>query len=99
MNVTGSLQPWLPQGQANPVDNLLVPAISLALCEPFRVGDKITIKDQTGTVEDITLRHTVIRTWENKRVIVPNAVVSNEAIVNYSIGDPKIQKSIDISIS
>ena len=73
--------------------------VSVAIFEPFRVGDKISVKGETGTVEDITLRHTVIRTWENKRVVIPNAIMSTEAIVNNSILDPKVQKLIEVNIS
>ncbi len=77
----------------------IVSGISIVIYNPFRVGDKITINNETGTVEDITLRHTVIRTWENKRIVIPNSVVSSQAITNATILDPKIQKSIDVSIS
>ena len=52
-----------------------------------------------GTIEDITLRHTVIRNLENKRVIIPNSEISSETILNYTIKDPKICNYFEVGIS
>jgi small-conductance mechanosensitive channel len=40
--------------------------ISIAIFRPFRVGDVVEMENEYGTIEDITLLHTVIRTWQNK---------------------------------
>jgi small conductance mechanosensitive channel len=78
----------------------VVSGIFIALFKPFRVGDKIKIKENVaGYVEDITLRHTVIRDFENKRIIIPNSVISNEIIENAHLGDEKICKHVNIGIS
>jgi small-conductance mechanosensitive channel len=77
----------------------VIAGVFIAIFQPFRVGDRITIKDEYGTVEDITLRHTVINTWQNKRLIVPNSKISDEYIINYSIKDPKILGTLDVGIS
>ena len=77
----------------------LVAGVTLAMFQPFRLGDRLKIAGEYGVVEDITLRHTVINTWENKRVIIPNHIISKESIVNYTIKDRKILKSLDVSIS
>ncbi len=77
----------------------LVAGVSLAIFQPFRLGDKLRISDEYGVVEDITLRHTVIRTWENKRIVIPNHIISKDPIINYSLGDEKILKFLDVSIS
>ena len=52
-----------------------------------------------GTVEDITLRHTVIKNPENRRIIIPNSVISSETILNSSITDAKVCSFIEIGIS
>ncbi|MDZ7777461.1 MAG: mechanosensitive ion channel [Bacteroidales bacterium] len=52
-----------------------------------------------GTVEDITLRHTVIRNFENRRIIVPNSVISSETIINSNIIEDKVCNFVEISIS
>jgi small-conductance mechanosensitive channel len=63
------------------------------------VEDLVTIKDEYGRITDITLRHTVVRTWDNRRLIIPNSVISEDAIINWSIEDPTVNWPIDIGIS
>jgi small conductance mechanosensitive channel len=41
-------------------------------------------------VEDITLRHTTIKTWDNRRIVVPNSKMDEEVINNFTIKDAKI---------
>lgn len=53
----------------------------------------------TGDVEDITLRHVVIKDFENKRIVIPNTVISNEVIVNSTITDEKICVFVELGIS
>ncbi len=77
----------------------IISGIFIAIFKPFKVGDKITIQEDYGTIEDITLRHTVIRTWQEKRIIIPNSKISEESIINYSIKDPKILGTLEIGIS
>lgn len=78
----------------------IISGIFIVSFKPFRVGDLIQVGDtHTGTVEDITLRHTVILTFENRRVIIPNAVISDEVIVNSSIGDEATCECIEIGVS
>jgi small conductance mechanosensitive channel len=78
----------------------IISGIFIVIFKPFRVGDFIKIGElHHGTVEDITLRHTVINNPENRRVIIPNSVISSETILNSSITDPKICSFIEIGIS
>ena len=51
---------------------------------PFIVGDWIQVDAFEGTVEDITFRSTRIRTFENSVVNIPNAIISNASIINWS---------------
>ena len=78
----------------------IVSGIFIVLFKPFRVGDIVAIgTDRLGTVEDITLRHTVINNFENKRIIIPNSVMSSETIVNWNITDQKVRNHIEFGIS
>lgn len=56
----------------------------IAIFKPFNIGDRISIvgDDITGFIEDITLRHTVIKTYMNTRVIIPNSVMNSCKIIN-----------------
>lgn len=76
----------------------IISGISLAVFRPFRVGDKVNIMNEYGKIVDITLRHTVIKIWDNRRLIIPNSVIGNEAIINWSIEDPTVNWKIAIGI-
>ncbi|WP_372712839.1 mechanosensitive ion channel family protein [Ilyobacter sp.] len=79
----------------------IVSGIFIAIFKPFRIGDRVKLigKETFGVIEDITLRHTMIRTFENKRIIIPNSVISNEIIENSNIVEDKVCNHIEIGIS
>ncbi|HIH15845.1 MAG TPA: mechanosensitive ion channel, partial [Candidatus Diapherotrites archaeon] len=77
----------------------IIGGVTNAMYQPFRVGDRIKVKDIYGKVEDITLRDTVIRTNENARVIIPNSIITEELIFNHTIKDEKAIKQLDFGIS
>lgn len=72
--------------------------VFIAIFQPFRVGDFVDFKGDYGQVEDLTLRHTVIRTWDNRRIIVPNSTMSTEPIINWSIREPEIIWTVDFDL-
>lgn len=77
----------------------LISGLSLAVYRPFRIGDVVTVENEYGTVEDITLRHTVVRTWQYKRLIIPNEKMDSMTLVNYSIIDPRILCTVEMGVS
>jgi len=78
----------------------IVSGIFIVIFKPFRVGDNIKIGDlHQGTVEDITLRHTIINNFENRRIIIPNTVISGQTIINSTIEDEKVCTFIELGIS
>lgn len=77
----------------------IISGVFIVIFKPFRVNDRIILGTRSGVVEDITLRHTIIRDFENRRILVPNTVISNEIIVNSDFADDKICKWIDLGIS
>jgi small conductance mechanosensitive channel len=78
----------------------IISGIFILIFKPFRVGDTIELSNsKKGVVEEITLRHTIIREYENRRVIVPNNIISDDIIINSNISDEKIRKLIDFAIS
>ncbi len=71
-------------------------AVGLVLglaAQPLRLGDAVIMEDDFGYVEEITLMQTFIKTWDNRRIIVPNDVLSNRIIQNWSIKDPELLAS------
>jgi small conductance mechanosensitive channel len=58
--------------------------ILILLLKPFRIGDNIIAQGQEGTIDTIQIFFTVMKTFDNKTVIIPNSKLSNEVIVNLS---------------
>lgn len=78
----------------------IVGGIFIISFKPFKVGDIIMVTDtMIGTVEDITLRHTVIRNFENKMIVIPNSVINKERLINYDLGEKKCCERVEIGIS
>jgi len=73
----------------------------LLLFKPFQVGDTIryVANNTTGVVEEIGLRHTVIRTMENKRLIIPNSIINSNMIENASRGGQAVTFCLEVSVS
>lgn len=68
--------------------------------KPFKIGDIIELSDTNmGTVSDITLRHTVIRNFDNQMIVIPNSVINKERLINYNLNDKKACKRLEISIA
>ena len=68
-----------------------VAGIMLAITQPLRVGDWVTVEDQYGVVEDVRLNYTVLRTPADARLLIPNerlaaGIIRNDTLVTESIG-------------
>lgn len=58
--------------------------ILILLLKPFRVGDNIISQSLEGTVTDIQIFYTMVKTFDNRTLIIPNSKLSNEVIINIS---------------
>jgi small-conductance mechanosensitive channel len=61
----------------------------VAFAQPIRLGDRVSVGDATGFVEEINLIYTVLVTDDNRRIFVPNTQLTGNAIVNRTINDPR----------
>ncbi|REL33600.1 mechanosensitive ion channel family protein [Rhodohalobacter sp. SW132] len=78
----------------------IVSGLFIVIFKPYRINDRISMRDTLrGVVEDINLRHTIIRNFENQRIVIPNSLISNEILINSNYNDDKICKLITIGIS
>jgi len=68
----------------------MISGIVLSVSQPLRLDDAVIMDGDFGYIEEITLMQTFIRTWDNRRIIVPNDVLSNKIIHNWSIKDPSL---------
>ena len=61
----------------------------VAFAQPLRLGDRVTIGEHTGFVEEVDLLYTTLVTDEARRVFVPNTQLTTSTIVNRTIRDPR----------
>ena len=54
--------------------------VIILISRPFKIGDTIAVKGYEGTVEDIQTRATMLRTYDNQRIVIPNATVFTEEV-------------------
>jgi small conductance mechanosensitive channel len=76
----------------------VISGIFLAIFKPIRIGDYVHFKGEYGHIEDLTLRHTIVCTWDLRRIIVPNSLMSSDYIVNWSLGNPETIWPVDFGI-
>ena len=69
---------------AQPALKSLIAGIQMALSEPIRIGDLIVIDNETGRVEDIRMTYVVIRTADERRLIVPTAKFLDTTFQNWT---------------
>jgi small-conductance mechanosensitive channel len=67
---------------ANPMAGLMI-----AITQPIRIGDSVTIDDITGRVDDVTLSYTFVDTGDGRLMVVPNERVVGSILFNRSTGD------------
>ena len=67
---------------ANPIAGIM-----MAITQPVRIGDSITIDDVTGRVDDLTLSYTFIDTGDGRLMVIPNEHMVGSVVFNRSTGD------------
>jgi small conductance mechanosensitive channel len=77
----------------------IISGIITSASQPFRIGDALTFREEYCYVEDVRLIHTILRTWDNRRLVVPNSVLQNEVIVNHSMKDPSVLVPLFVQVS
>ncbi len=68
----------------------LVSGVIIAFAQPIRLGDNVKVDGEYGAVESIGLFYTFIRTWDNRRLVIPNKLLSDQTIRNYTLVDPRM---------
>ena len=83
----------------NILQNFLA-GLPLLWTEPFRVGDEIKLDAFEGTVEEIQTRATIIRTYDERRVVIPNAdLFTHSVIVNTALGGRRWEYDLSVQRS
>ena len=79
--------------------NNLVSGVVLLLEQPVRYRDRVSVENVEGQVEHINFRSTTILTNDNITIIVPNSQLINQAVINWSHGDPRIRVHVPVGVA
>jgi len=67
----------------------LAGGIMILIFKPFRINDYVTAGDESGTVVDIGIFYTVLKTPDNRQIMIPNGLVMGDSITNVSVYDTR----------
>jgi small-conductance mechanosensitive channel len=74
----------------------LIAGVMLTIAQPLRIGDSVAIEDERGTVEDVRLNYTVVRSVDGGRVFIPNERLAAGVLRNETIVDPLVTLEVDL---
>lgn len=72
--------------------------VLIMIFKPYRVGDLIEAQGQLGTVKEVQIFNTILVNFESKQIIIPNGLMSNGTITNYSV-EGLIRVDLTVGIS
>jgi small-conductance mechanosensitive channel len=75
-----------------------IAGVMIAINQPVRLGDRVSVGDAEGVVEDVGLTYTRLRTAENHRVLIPNEELANSRVTNQTIVDPVSLASVRVTV-
>lgn len=74
--------------------------ILLLVTAPFRIGDQIVVQQYEGTVEDIAMRATTIKTYDGRRIVIPNTdLFTNSVTVNTAFATRRLEYEIEVGLT
>jgi len=76
-----------------------VAGILLAIVQPIRIGDLVTFEGETGTVEDVGLAYTWLRTGADARILIPNERLASGVLRNDSIRSPTVAVQVSVWVA
>ena len=74
----------------------LIAGVMLTVAQPLRIGDRVTIEDATGTVEDVRLNYTIVRGADGGRIFIPNERLAAGMLRNDTIVEPLVAVEVEL---
>jgi small-conductance mechanosensitive channel len=74
----------------------LIAGVMLTITQPLRVGDRVTLEGETGTVEDVRLNYTVVRGTDGGRIFIPNERLAAGILHNDTIVEPLVTLEVEL---
>jgi len=93
--VVGALSVGIGFGMQNIVNNF-ISGLILLFERPINLGDRVEVGPISGVIKEIGIRATVVRTWDGAEVVVPNATLISDNVVNWTLYDPSRRMNIQI---
>jgi small conductance mechanosensitive channel len=75
-----------------------IAGLVIALTQPVRIGDRVTYANEEGTVEEIGLTYTFIRTLDRRQLVVPNSKLASDTLINSSIRGRETLAEVSVSL-
>lgn len=72
----------------------LITGFQIAFTQPIKIDDEVVIEEEYGTVEDITLTYVVIKTWDQRRLVLPLNYFNDHSFVNWTFNSTELIGSI-----
>jgi small-conductance mechanosensitive channel len=76
----------------------LIAGVMLTITQPLRIGDRVTVEDESGTVEDVRLNYTVVRGCDGGRIFIPNERLAAGILHNDTIVEPLVALVVELSL-
>jgi len=96
--MAGALGIGIGFGLQNIVNNFMS-GIILLFDPSIQVGDMIQIGEDWGTVNRINIRTTIVQTFDNASLIIPNSQMLSNKVTNWSFKDPKVRRQVDVGVA
>lgn len=84
---------------ARPIIENIFAGMTMSFSKSVRIGDTVLIDEQYGTIEEITLTHTIVKVWDWRRYVIPNAKIIQKEFLNYSLHDRYLWSSIEFFVA
>lgn len=84
---------------AKPFIENVIAGLVISLGRPIRIGDTVTIDNQYGVIEQITLTYTVLKIWNWRRLVIPNQELLTKEMINFSLQDSFQWKHIEFWVA
>ena len=96
--MAGALGIGIGFGLQNIVNNF-ISGIILLFDPSIQVGDMVQIGEDWGTISRINIRTTVVQTFDNASLIIPNSHMLSDRVTNWSYKDPKVRRQVDVGVA
>jgi small-conductance mechanosensitive channel len=75
---------------------MLLAGIQLSFTQPMRISDTVVVDGEFGSIEEITLTYVVVRTWDERRLVVPMTRFLDKSFENLTKGSPELLGAVTL---